>query len=218
MRLFSFKINYELYIILYPIHYIVLSNIEVIPNSSSARDLYLTLVKAAEEEILLIFPTTISFIRQEKIGVIQVAKKVAKELYVQVRILMPVHESTGQSAQSLRGQNGNAIDVRNIEQTSGTQITILVVDRNVSLVMEIRDDSRETFDEAIGLSTYSNSKPGVLSYVAIFENLWKHTELYENIKKSHEQLEVHTKTKTQKEFINLAEYELRTPIQPIADS
>ena len=131
---------------------------------------------------------------------------------------MPVHESTGQSAQSLRGQNGNAIDVRNIEQTSGTQITILVVDRNVSLVMEIRDDSRETFDEAIGLSTYSNSKPGVLSYVAIFENLWKHTELYENIKKSHEQLEVHTKTKTQKEFINLAEYELRTPIQPIADS
>lgn len=88
MRLFSFKINYELYIILYPIQYIVLSNIEVIPNSSRARsqDLYLTLVKAAEEEILLIFPTTNSFIRQEKIRVIQVAKKVAKELDVQVRI------------------------------------------------------------------------------------------------------------------------------------
>ena len=195
-----------------------MSNIEIIPNSSRARDLYLTLVRAAEEEILLIFPTTNAFIRQEKIGVIQVTKKVAKELDVQVRILMPVHESTGQSAQSLRGQNGNAIDVRNIEQTSGTQITILVVDRNVSLVMEIRDDSRETFDEAIGLSTYSNSKPGVLSYVAIFGNLWKQTELYANIKNSHEQLEIHTKTKTQKEFINLAEYELRTPIQPIADS
>jgi hypothetical protein len=92
-------------------------------------------VKAAEEEILLIFQTTNSFIRQKKIGVIQVAKKVAKELDVQVRILMPVHESTGQSVQSLRGQNGNAIDLRNIEQTSGTQITILVVDRNVSLVV-----------------------------------------------------------------------------------
>ncbi len=216
MRLFSFKINYELYIILYPIQHIVLSNIEVIPNSSRARDLYLTLVKAAEEEISLIFPTTNSFIRQEKIGVIQVTKKVAKELDVQVRILMPVHESTGQSVQSLRGQNGNAIDVRNIEQTSGTRITILVVDRNVSLVMEIRDDSRETFDEAIGLSTYSNSKHRVLSYVAMFENLWNQTELYENIKKSHEQLEVHAKA--QKEFINIAEHELRTPIQPIADS
>jgi hypothetical protein len=90
---------------LYPIQDIVLSNIEVIPNSSRARDLFLT-VKAAEEEILLIFPSTNSFIRQEKIGVIQVAKKVAKELDVHVRILMPVHESTGQSVQSLRGQNG----------------------------------------------------------------------------------------------------------------
>jgi hypothetical protein len=45
-------------------------------------------VRAAEEEILLIFPTTNAFIRQEKIGVIQVTKKVAKELDVQVRILM----------------------------------------------------------------------------------------------------------------------------------
>ena len=34
--------------------------------------------------------------------------------------------------------------------------TILVVDRKVSLVMELRDDSTKTFDEAIGLSTYSN--------------------------------------------------------------
>jgi hypothetical protein len=66
--------------------------------------------------------------------------------------------------------------------------------------MEIRDDSRDTFDEAIGLSTYYNIKPGVLSYVSIFENLWKQTKLYENIKKSHEQLEVHAKTP--KEFIN----------------
>jgi len=53
--------------------------------------------------------------------------------------------------------------------------------------MELRDDSKTTFDEAIGLSTYSNSKGGVLSYVAIFENLWKQTELYEDIKKAHEQ-------------------------------
>ena len=29
--------------------------------------------------------------------------------------------------------------------------------------MEIKDDSKTTFDEAIGLSTYSNSKAGVAS-------------------------------------------------------
>src|SRR5919202_1508657 len=75
-----------------------------------------------------------------------------------------------------------------------------------SLVMELKDDTKSTFHEAIGLSTYSNSKAGVLSYVAIFENLWKQSELYEQLK---------THDKMQKEFINIAAHELRTPVQPI---
>src|SRR5919202_1684792 len=75
-----------------------------------------------------------------------------------------------------------------------------------SLVMELKDDTKSTFHEAIGLSTYSNSKAGVLSYVAIFENLWKQSELYEQLK---------THDKMQKEFINIAAHELRTPVHPI---
>ena len=105
------------------------------------------------------------------------------------------------------------IDVRYIVQMSETKATILVVDRKASLVMELRDDSKTTFVEAIGLSTYSNSKAGVSSYIAIFENLWRQTELYEQLKEAHEQLKIHDKM--QKEFINIAAHELRTPIQPI---
>jgi two-component system sensor histidine kinase VicK len=67
--------------------------------------------------------------------------------------------------------------------------------------------------EAIGLSTYSNSKAGVLSYLFRFENLWKQIELYEDIEKSHEELM--TLDKSCSEFINVAAHELRTPIQPI---
>jgi two-component system, OmpR family, sensor histidine kinase VicK len=91
--------------------------------------------------------------------------------------------------------------------------TILIVDRKESLVIKLRDDSKPKFDEAIGLSTYSNSKAGVLSYVYIFENLWKQIELYEDIKNSHEQLMI--LDKMQQESINVAAHELRTPIQPI---
>ena len=92
------------------------------------------------------------------------------------------------------------------EQTSETKATILVVDKKSSLIMELTDDSKTTFIEAIGLSTYSNSKAGVLSYVALFENLWVQSDLYE-------QLKIHDKM--QKDFINIAAHELRTPIQPI---
>ena len=94
---------------------------------------------------------------------------------------MPRDESTDQLIDSLTGKDydpshayrDNNIDVRHIEQAKlDTRATILVVDKKVSLVMEILDDSKMIFDEAIGLSTYSNSKAGVLSYVSIFENLW----------------------------------------------
>ena len=65
-----------------------------------------------------------------------------------------------------------------------------------------------------------NSKAGVLSYVSIFENLWLQTELYDQIKESSMRLEqaneqLLARDKMQKEFINVAAHELKTPIQPI---
>jgi signal transduction histidine kinase len=178
-----------------------LADIEVIPNPSRTREVYLELIKNAKEEILLMFPTTNAFNRQQKIGVLELAK----DLRVKVRLLVPAHKSTEQILRQLRELNGY-FDVRYIEQTGGAHATFLVVDRNTSLVMEIKDDLKATFDEAIGLSTYSNSRAGVLSYVAIFDSLWKQTELYEQLK----QQEI-----MQKEFINVAAHELKTPIQPI---
>ncbi len=76
------------------------------------------------------------------------------------------------------------------ERSAVTTVTILVADRKESLVIEAADDSRQGFMDTIGLSTYSNSKPTVLSYFSIFENLWKQTELYQQLKKSNQQLKI----------------------------
>jgi signal transduction histidine kinase len=89
----------------------------------------------------------------------------------------------------------------------------LLVDRKFSLTVELKDDTKETSYEAIGLATYSNSKPTVLSYVTIFDTLWKQVDLYGELRDLYEQLKIHDKM--QKEFINIAAHELRTPIQPI---
>ncbi|MFL6453926.1 MAG: ATP-binding protein [Nitrososphaeraceae archaeon] len=183
-----------------------LEDIEVIPSSAKAHDKYLNIVKSASEEILLIFPTTSAFIRQEKIGVIQLAEEAAKERNVIVRILVPANSLIEQIIARLIQHYPNHIGVRYIEQMLNAKATILVVDRRESLVIELKDDTKSTFVEAVGLSTYSNSKAGVLSYVAIFENLWIQSDLYEQLKRH---------DKMQKEFINIAAHELRTPIQPI---
>ena len=189
-------------------------DIEVIPSSTRAEEKYLNIVRSAQEQILWIFPTANAFMRQDKMGAIPSAIQVARERNVKVNILVPVNNFIEQKVQQLK-QNCHScqIDVRYIEQMSETKATILVVDRKDSMVMELKDDSKSTFAEAIGLSTYSNSKAGVLSYVSIFENLWKQSELYEQLMKAHEQLQIHDKM--QKEFINIAAHELRTPIQPI---
>src|SRR5919202_1053832 len=132
--------------------------------------------------------------------------------------MIPANSLIEQKIQQLKqycgsDNNNTIIDVKYIAQMSETKATILVIDRKASLVMEVKDDSKTTFIEAIGLSTYSNSKAGVSSYVAIFENLWKQAELYYQLKEAHEQLKTHDKM--QQEFINIAAHELRTPIQPI---
>ena len=187
-----------------------LADIEVFRSASRAREVYLDLVKEATKEVLFLFPSFNAFSRQNKIGAIGLAEKAA-ERNVKVRILMPEKNLIDETVQNL--DYAHKIDIRHTKQISGAKATILIVDRKESLVMELRDDSKTTFDEAIGLSTYSNSKAGALSYVFIFENLWKQIELYEDIKKSHEELMI--LDKMQQEFINIAAHESRTPIQPI---
>ena len=188
------------------------SDIEVIQNPDRTEELYWGIVKSAEKEILLILPTANAVIRQEKMGIIKYLAEATRNRNIQVRILMPqvnLSHHPIEESKTLQQQQDNPTDslnVRYMQQLSDTKATILIADRKVSLVIEVRDDSKSRFYEAIGLSTYSNSKPGVLSYVSIFENLWIQTELYE-------QLKVHDKM--QKDFINIAAHELRTPIQPI---
>jgi len=106
------------------------------------------------------------------------------------------------------------------EKSAVTTVTIVVADTRESLVIEKVDDSKQDFIDAVGIATYSNSKPTVLSYVSIFENLWRQSELYQELKESNKQLglayeQLKKHDKIQKEFINIAAHELRTPIQPI---
>jgi signal transduction histidine kinase len=105
------------------------------------------------------------------------------------------------------------IYIRAIDMNLDTRIGIVVVDKKESLIIETKDDTKDNSYDASGLAAYSNSKYIALSYASIFESLWIQADLYEHLKEANEQLKQHDIM--QKEFINLAAHELRTPIQPI---
>src|SRR5215472_2133137 len=85
------------------------ADVEVVPMSSRAKDLYLNLVKKAEKEIIIMFPTTNAFVRQKNMGVIHFSEEAARERNVKVRILMPSHKSTEDVVRQLRQEH---IDIR----------------------------------------------------------------------------------------------------------
>jgi two-component system, OmpR family, sensor histidine kinase VicK len=217
---------------------VTLGSTEVILGPLRIQELFVDLVKSAKQEILLILPTTNSFLREHKLGIIQLLKQVASisEYNVNVRILTPTNDAiekilknmtltttTTTAAAEEQKKENEKFDIRRIDlatEFAVSTVTIAVADRQISLVIEKKDDAKENFIDAIGLATYSTSKPTVSSYVSIFENLWAQTELYRQVKESNrqialanEQLKIHDRM--QKQFINIAAHELKTPTQGI---
>src|SRR5215208_1422218 len=191
--------------------------IEIVQNPHRIQKLAFELAKLAQEEIRIIFSTANAFHRQEYAGAIQLLKEAIAQRGVKVRILTPKDDLIEEKAQKLKQQH---IDIRYIEPSSQTKVSIIVADDNSSLSVELKDDKKRMTYHAIGLATYSNSKPTVLSYIAIFESLWKQADLYQQLENSNEELaavneKLKETDKVQKEFINVAAHELRTPIQPI---
>jgi two-component system, OmpR family, sensor histidine kinase VicK len=194
---------------------IELEKTHVIQDPHTIQRLFLDLVRSATHEVLLILPTINAFLREHRIGVIRLLIRAAREHAVNVRILTPTgdvidHILKNEAISPQEGEGRKDFDIRSInrssEETSVSTVTIMVVDKKESLVFEKTDDTKENFVDAVGMATHSNSKPTVLSYISIFESLWKQVDLYEQLK---------THDKMQKEFINIASHEMKTPTQAI---
>jgi two-component system, OmpR family, sensor histidine kinase VicK len=199
-----------------------LGRTDIIQSPRMILDLLTNMIKSAKTEILLMLPTINAFLRENRIGVIELLKKSATENNVNVRIITPSNDAVEKILQDTGStlavseelpenqKKGKGFEVQrsNIQfkEIAVTTVTTLVVDRKESLAIEKTDDSKLDFIQAIGLTTYSNSEPTVISYVSIFEGLWKQGELLN-------QLEAHDKM--QREFINIASHEMKTPTQAI---
>ena len=215
--------------------------IEVIVDPRNALEAEYRLLKSAKKEIQMIFSTVNTFHMQERqLGITKILTNLSNQ-GVSIKILTPIDDKVRELIADLKeqaevkklqqqkryqknnhinnnndGNNSNdnlVVDIQNIAPSSSINAKIIVVDKQDSLAMEIKDGMGDSLHATIGLSTLSNSKSTISSYSAIFENLSKQNQLYKQLKEAY--LTVEYTNAVQKEFINVAAHELRTPVQPI---
>jgi two-component system, OmpR family, sensor histidine kinase VicK len=180
--------------------------IDIIQNPAEIQKRYHALVASARQHVLLFLPTTTAYRREEKIDIFESLEQAAAR-GANIRILLPIDKEIEERIEKKVKLN-KGFEIRKIRtaDTSEARSKILIVDNKTYLMVELKDNTKETFIEAVGSAIISNSKSTVLSYITMFDSLWRQAELYEK-------LEAHDRM--QKEFINIAAHELRTPAQAI---
>ncbi|WP_415312490.1 sensor histidine kinase [Candidatus Nitrosocosmicus sp. FF01] len=189
---------------------------KLIENSRHAKPLLIETVQKASKEILILFPSLNAVKREVVMGFMEILKQKSVE-NIQIKILSPVNKMVKEviykddtNKQDLMVKNILCREIRNQKDLIST---IMIVDRKYVLATELKDDSKLSFEEAVGLTTFSTSQPTVLSYLSIFESLWIQTEMSEDLKRVNEKLV--QSEELERDFINTAAHELRTPTQAI---
>jgi signal transduction histidine kinase len=233
---------------------------ELIENPYKTQQLLIHHIQKATKEILIILPSINAFFRYGKIGIFSILEKKLLNINnnnirneeensnkLLVKILTPTNNKLEKCITNIynrikkTNKKKENIEFRRVESLSQINTAYIIIDKKDLLVIDLKDDSKNNFLDAIGSSIYSNTPTTVFSYISIFDTLWTQTELYESIRIANDELQSTTEElreslqilanvnqeltitneilnkhdRMQKEFINVAAHELRTPTQSI---
>ncbi|MGA9153100.1 MAG: hypothetical protein WBZ36_21190, partial [Candidatus Nitrosopolaris sp.] len=145
--------------------------IETIQDPADIKTLVFKLMNSATHEISVLFPTVKTFERYQHEGVVHFLSEVATQRNISVRVL---------SAKDTESKRQNQkLNMRYLKEppTLQSRVITIIIDNELSLTIELKDDTKYDSSEATGLATYSNSEATVLSYISIFEILCIESEL-----------------------------------------
>jgi two-component system, OmpR family, sensor histidine kinase VicK len=175
---------------------------EVISDPNKSSQILLDLAKSVKEEALLLLPNDKAMVRVERLGVIDYMIKASQENGAAIKIICPLSKENSKITKRI-SEHAAHIKILN---GNNSQTGMFIVDSTNFLRAELKEPKADEFSEAIGFTVYSNSRRSIDSFKSVFELLWNERTLNEELKRA---------DIMQKEFINVAAHELRTPIQPI---
>jgi signal transduction histidine kinase len=176
---------------------------ETITNHEVISQILVDLAKSVKKEALFFLPNDKAMVRIDKLGIVDYLIKASQKSDTTIiRLVCPLSSENAEATNKI-AKNAPRIQILN---GNNYKYGIYVVDNQKALRVELKVPSADTFSEAIGFAVYSNRPSTVSFFRSVFELLWNERML-------NEQLKLHDNM--QKEFINIASHEMKTPTQAI---
>ena len=180
--------------------------LEVITNEDDANKILLELSRSVKKEALFILPTDNAMRRVDRLGVIDCLIN-ASQIGAIIKIICPLSE---RNSQILRKMSNEGPSIQILNGSTSPAAGVLIVDgmkfSRTELGESSNNDTNIQSSQAARFTVYSNSRPTVELFRSIFGLLWNERTLNEQLRIT---------DSMQRDFINIAAHELRTPIQPI---
>src|SRR5215208_4567514 len=178
--------------------------LEVINNPEKATEIYVNLARSIKSSALLLLPSSKALIMEYELGIIDYLIKSSKTKDARdIRIICSINDDNAQIVKRLYEEAPN---IGILNTTTNLATKVFVANDDTLFRAELSDPEADAFSKAFGFAIYSNSTPTVGAFKSFFELVWQSHEINEKLQEA---------DKVQKEFINIAAHELRTPIVPI---
>jgi len=174
---------------------------EIINDTRRISEILVDLAKSVVNEVVLLLPNDRALIRIDRLGVVDSLLNASRNGAV-IKIICPLSEEN----KGIQKKIFNASPNVKLIDGSNSQHGLYIIDSIKFLRVELVNPKADSFLEAIGFAIYSNNKRSADLYRWMFELLWNERVINLESKKANQM---------QKEFMNVAAHELRTPIQPI---
>ena len=185
--------------------------IQILPEPKTVLKIYKEKLKSASSDINLVYPTINAFYRHRNSGIFEILRNLAEVSKVKIRVLLPWARFDKKRDTEIRAHFGNLIEFKTLDKKAESTATFVVIDKKLALIMELKDDSKDSLEEAIAYAILSTSKHITSSYISMFNTLWRQSELNDFIAEQNIEL------KLKNEELSQQQKELQESFQYLAE-